>query len=73
MTTTLPNTNGNDTADERYDKALRAYNVATSRLNSAIDALEWAEREYADAERWFTESRDDLNRAASVVGRPGAP
>jgi exonuclease VII small subunit len=71
--TVLPNTNGIDTADERYDRCVRSYNIAVSRYNSAADYLESAEREYADAERWYAEARDDLNRAAAATGAPGAP
>ena len=71
--TTLPNSNGRDTPEQRYDKAVNSWNVAVGRFNSAADALEWAEREYADAKRWLDETRSDLDRAAAVVGLPGAP
>jgi hypothetical protein len=71
--TTLPNTNGIDTAGQRYERCVRWYNVAVSRYNSAADAYQAAGRELQDAEMWLDEARDDLNRAASVVGLPGAP
>jgi hypothetical protein len=71
--TMLPNTNGRETAYERYDRCVRWYNIAAGRFNSAIDAYEAADRELRDAERWFTEARDDLHRAAAVLGLDGAP
>jgi hypothetical protein len=73
MTAMLPNTNARETAGERYDRCVRSYNIAVGRYNAAFDYLESARREYDDAERWLEEARDDLNRAASVVGLPGAP
>jgi hypothetical protein len=69
----LPNTNGTDSPQERYDKCVRWYNIAVSRYNSAIDQFEAARRELDDAGRWFSEARDDLNRAAAVMGEHGAP
>jgi hypothetical protein len=71
--TMLPNTNGVDSAEERYERCVRWYNVAVSRYNSAADAYEAADRELRDADCWLDEARDDLNRAASAVGLPGAP
>lgn len=71
--TMLPNANGRDTPEQRYGKAVNSWNVAVGRFNSAAGALEWAEREYADAQRWLDEARSDLDRAAAVVGLPGAP
>ncbi len=105
MNVTLPNTNGIESAEERYDRCVRTYNRCVRRHNSAADeltaaegeygnaygALAWlegtaipwfydakhrleaADRDYDDARRWLDEARDDLNRAASVVGLPGAP
>jgi len=69
----LANTNGIDTAEERYDRCVRWYNIAVSRYNQALDWYEAADREMRDAGRWFTEARDDLNRAAAVLGLDGAP
>ena len=71
--TMLPNTNGTDSAEKRYERCVRWYNTVVARYNSAADCLDSAEREYQDAARWLDEARDDLNRAASVVGMPGAP
>jgi hypothetical protein len=71
--TMLPNTNGTDTAEERYGKCVSFYNAAAGRYNAALDWLDAAQREYDDAERWLTEARDDLNRAAAVLGLPGTP
>jgi hypothetical protein len=71
--TMLPNTNGIDSAEQRYDRCVRWYNTSVSRYTSAIDAFDAADRELRDAERWFTEARDDLNRAAAAIGAPGAP
>ena len=71
--TTLPNTNGTDSAEQRYDRCVRWYNIAVGRYNSAADSLDSAEREYRDAMMWLDEARDDLNRAASVIGMEGAP
>ena len=73
MIVTLPNTNGRETAEERYERCVRSYNTSVGRYNSAIDAFEWAEGELADSRRWLDEARDDLNRAASVLGLDGAP
>ena len=69
----LPNTNCTDSAEQRYERCVRWYNIAAGRFNSAIDAYEAADRELRDAERWFTEARDDLNRAAAVLSLDGAP
>jgi hypothetical protein len=68
--TMLPNTNGRDTPEQRYGKAVNSWNVAVRRFNSAAGALEWAEREYADARRWLDEARDDLNRADAIRSQP---
>jgi hypothetical protein len=70
---TLPNSNGRDSAEQRYAACVRSYNVAVSRNNAAVDAYEWAIGELQDAERWLTQAREDLNRAAAVLGMPGAP
>ena len=32
--TTLPNTNGTDSAEQRYDRCVRWYNIAVGRYNS---------------------------------------
>jgi hypothetical protein len=69
----LPNTNGRQTPEERYERSVTSWNIAVSRYNSAVGAYEWAEQELADAQRWLDEARDDLNRAAMVLGREGAP
>jgi hypothetical protein len=69
----LPNTNCTDSTEQRYERCVRWYNIAAGRFNSAIDAYEAADRELRDAERWFTEARDDLNRAAAVLSLDGAP
>jgi hypothetical protein len=69
----LPNSNGTDTAEERYEACVRWWNVSVSRYNSAAEAYESARRELEDAELWLDEARDDLNRAAAVLGEPGAP
>jgi len=69
--TMLPNTNGRETEHERYDRCVRSYNIAVSRYNSAVDAYEAADRELRDADRWLAEARDDLGRAAAVIGAPG--
>ena len=66
--TTLPNTNGRETADERYDRCLRSYNIAVRRYNAAVDYLITAKREYADAKGWMDEAQSDLERAGSVIG-----
>ena len=71
--TMLPSTNGLETAGERYDRCVRSYSIAVSRYNAAVGYLESAECEYADARRWLDEARSDLDRAAAVVGLPGAP
>ena len=68
----LPNTNGRDTPEERYEKCVRFYNGAVGRHNGDR-RLEAAQREYDDAQRWFEEARDDLNRAAVAIGLPGTP
>lgn len=70
---TLPNTNGTETAEERYARCIRWYNVTAARYNAALDSYEAAERELTDAHQWYEEARDDLNRAAAVLGQPGAP
>jgi hypothetical protein len=69
----LPNTNGTDSVQQRYEKCVRWYNIAAGRYNSAAGAWDAADRELTDAELWLNEARDDLNRAASVAGLPGAP
>jgi hypothetical protein len=71
--TMLANTNGIDSAEERYEKCVRWYNTAVGRYNSAVDVYESAERELRDASQWLDQARDDLNRSASAVGLPGAP
>jgi hypothetical protein len=71
--TTLPDSNGVDSAEERYEQCIRWWNVVVSRYNSAVDSYDAAEREMQDAEHWLNEARGELNRAASVVGLPGAP
>lgn len=72
--TTLPNTvAGGETPESRYDFCARWYNTVVARYNSALDSLDTAQREYDDAAMWLSEARDDLNRAASVLGREGAP
>lgn len=67
----LPNTNAVDTAEERYERCVRWYNVSVTRYNAALDAYEAADREIRDAEQWLDEARDDLNRAATAVGLSG--
>ncbi len=72
--TELPDTiGGGETPQSRYDRCVRWYNTVVARYNSALDSLTSARHEYEDAEMWLHEARDDLNRAASVLGREGAP
>lgn len=70
--TTLPDADIPD-PDVRYDRAVRSYNVQVGRFNAAVGALEWAEREYRDAESALSAARYDLDRAATAAGRPGPP
>lgn len=69
----LPNSNGRDSAEERYEACVRWWNVAVSRYNAAADAYESAQAELRDAGCCLDEARGDLDRAAAVLGLPGAP
>jgi hypothetical protein len=40
MTAMLPNTNGIDSAEDRYEKCVRFYDTAAGRYNAALDWLE---------------------------------
>lgn len=67
----LPDSIGaGETPEQRYDRCLRWYNTMVGRYNAAIDSLTSAEAEFRDAEMWFNEARDEMNRAASVIGLP---
>lgn len=66
--TALANTNGRETADERYDRALRWYDICARRLQAAADQLIAARREYEDARMWMDEAESDLTRAGSAIG-----
>lgn len=59
--------------DTRRSRAHPAGMSDCTYVQRDIDYLESAEREYADAERWYAEACDDLNRAAAAIGAPGAP
>jgi hypothetical protein len=71
--TELPDSiGGGETPESRYNRCVRSYNISVARYNSAVDYLASAQREYEDARMWLDEACDDLNRAASVLGREGA-
>lgn len=61
---------GGETPDQRYHRCVRWYNVTVRRYNAAVDAIEAAEAEVRDAKMWLDEARDEMNRAASVIGLP---
>jgi hypothetical protein len=68
MTAMLPNTNGQETPDERYDRCFRWYEICARRLGTAANQLVAARREYDDAKMWMNEAESDLDRAASAIG-----